>query len=116
MKTTTPSCSALAQNGWNLGSLSSTPLTLPPIPAPRRRGGHQVASHERELGERAAGSLEELTARGRHGWPPVEVQVWRSPTADDRASSSARQDAGETTGRTTNFEKPTAMKRSRSFR
>src|SRR5438034_715226 len=35
MKTTTPSCSALAQNGWNFGSLISAPLTLPPIPAPR---------------------------------------------------------------------------------
>src|SRR2546422_8001301 len=35
MKTRTPSCSALAQNGWNFGSLSSSPLTLPPMPAPR---------------------------------------------------------------------------------
>src|SRR5947209_17734286 len=32
MKTSTPSCSALAQNGWNFGSLSSSPLTLPSIP------------------------------------------------------------------------------------
>src|SRR5439155_11545954 len=36
MKTTTPSCSALAQNGWNFGSLISSPATLPPMPAPRR--------------------------------------------------------------------------------
>src|SRR6266446_2241471 len=35
MKTSTPSCSALAQNGWNFGSLSSSPLTLPPMAAPR---------------------------------------------------------------------------------
>src|SRR5262249_24124648 len=39
-------------------------------------------------------------------------QVWRSPTAAASASSSARHDAGGTIGRTTNFEKPTAMKRS----
>src|SRR5438128_255730 len=36
MKTTTPSCSALAQNGWNFGSLISSPATLPPMPAARR--------------------------------------------------------------------------------
>src|SRR5262245_41242180 len=36
MNTTTPSCSALAQNGWNFGSLISSPLTLPPMAAPRR--------------------------------------------------------------------------------
>src|SRR5207248_2735804 len=35
MKTSTPSCSAFAQNGWNFGSLISSPLTLPPMPAPR---------------------------------------------------------------------------------
>ena len=35
MKTSTPSCSALAQNGWNFGSLISSPLTLPPMAAPR---------------------------------------------------------------------------------
>ena len=36
MKTTTPSSSALAQNGWNFGSLISSPATLPPMAAPRR--------------------------------------------------------------------------------
>jgi hypothetical protein len=36
MKTSTPSASALAQKGWNFGSLSSAPSTLPPIAAPRR--------------------------------------------------------------------------------
>ncbi len=41
-------------------------------------------------------------------------QVWRSPTAAERASSSARHEAGAATGRTTNLEKPTAMKRSMS--
>ncbi len=35
---------------------------------PRGRGGHQLASDERETGERAAGGLEELPACGRHGW------------------------------------------------
>src|SRR3989449_7806529 len=80
---------------------------------PRGRGSHQLASDECEAGERAAGGQEELPACGRHG---CTSQVWRSPTAADRASSSACQDAGATTGRTTNFEKPTAMKRSMSFR
>src|SRR5258706_4625012 len=36
MKTSTPSCSAFAQNGWNFGSLISRPSTLPPMAAPRR--------------------------------------------------------------------------------
>src|SRR2546428_8732436 len=80
---------------------------------PRGRGCHQLASDECEAGERAASGLEELPACGRHG---CTSQIWRSPTAADRASSSACQDAGATTGRTTNFEKPTAMKRSMSFR
>ena len=35
MKTTAPSSSALAQNGWNAASDSSRPATLPPIAAPR---------------------------------------------------------------------------------
>ncbi len=47
-------------------------------------------------------------------WRAVR-QVWRSPTAAARASSSARHDAGAVTGRTTNFEKPTAMNCSMSF-
>src|SRR4029077_16175016 len=36
MNTGTPSCSALAQKGWNLGSEISWPSTLPPMAAPRR--------------------------------------------------------------------------------
>src|SRR5437899_3775817 len=44
------------------------------------------------------------------------AQVWRSPTDVDRASSSERQEDGGTTGRTTNFEKPTRLKRSMSRR
>ena len=36
MKTTTPSSAALAQNGSNLGSERSSPLTWPPIAAARR--------------------------------------------------------------------------------
>ena len=35
MKTRTPSSSAFAQNGWNFGSESSSPATLPPTAAPR---------------------------------------------------------------------------------
>src|SRR5215831_18899371 len=35
MKISTSSCSALAQKGWNFGSDNSSPLTLPPISAPR---------------------------------------------------------------------------------
>ena len=35
MKTSTPSSSALAQNGWNFGSANSLPATLPPIATPR---------------------------------------------------------------------------------
>src|SRR5438105_1617572 len=35
MKIRAPSCSAFAQNGWNFGSLSSTPSTLPPRLPPR---------------------------------------------------------------------------------
>jgi hypothetical protein len=36
MKTTRRAASAFAQNGWYFGSLSSSPLTLPPMAAPRR--------------------------------------------------------------------------------
>src|SRR5207253_6774952 len=43
-------------------------------------------------------------------------QVCKSPTAADRASSSARHDVGATIGRTTNFEKPTPMNRSMTAR
>src|ERR1700743_1644186 len=34
MNTGTPSSSALAHTGWNLGSANATPATLPPIAAP----------------------------------------------------------------------------------
>src|SRR2546425_6907638 len=36
MKIRQPSCSAFAQNGWNLGSDSSSPATFAPIEPPRR--------------------------------------------------------------------------------
>src|SRR5215470_9282271 len=36
MKISTPSSSALAQNGWNFGSENSSPATLAPTAAPRR--------------------------------------------------------------------------------
>src|SRR5206468_3766842 len=46
----------------------------------------------------------------------VDRQLWRSPTAADNVSSSARHDAGGAIGRRTNLEKPTARKRSISAR
>lgn len=56
--------------------------------------------------------LQALAPPRRDGQVCQPRQVWRSPIAEDSASSSARHDAGGAIGRTTNFEKPTARNRS----
>src|SRR2546426_8376052 len=80
-------------------------------PAPEGLPGHLARRQVQAAGGRQGDSELPVNLAGF-----MSTQVWRSPTAAARASSSARQDAGATTGRTTNLEKPTAMKRSMSSR
>src|SRR5215831_6284785 len=65
MKISTPSCSAFAQNGWSPEPDSSTPLTLPPISAPRspRRLTPSSSCSTRDRDERAIVELNAQIAR-----------------------------------------------------